>query len=129
VQWLSAFEEQGWEEQWVCEAEPTEKTAGAAAIHAHARNRVCNNQRLAEAALEGDEQLPVGSAALKFVAAGTYVEVKVQADSADGDGWFWRSPDGGVAARGAAVCTGCHAAAGSDEDHPGLGDFVYFQVQ
>jgi len=128
--WLAAFERDDWEGAWVCEAEATEKSAGAAGIHVHgASNRVCNNLRLAEARLSGAEQLPVGSAALKFVAAGTYIEVKARPDSADGDGWFWYSPDGSVAELGASACTGCHAVAGSDAEHPGLGDFVYFQVQ
>jgi hypothetical protein len=128
--WLDAFASENWEGEWVCEAEPTEKSAGAAEIHVHGTtNRVCNNQRLAEAVLSGSDQLPVGSAAIKFVTAGTDVEVKAQADSASGQGWFWYAPGGSVSGLGASACVGCHGAAGSDNDHPGLGDFVYFQVQ
>lgn len=127
--WLAAFESNGWAEDWVCEEDFTEKTDGAAAIHAHGANRVCNNQALAAASLSGSEELPVGAAAVKFVERGIYVEVKVDAESDGGNGWFWYAPNGEVAGTGLAACTACHSAAGADDDHPGLGDYVYFQVK
>lgn len=130
ARWLEAYEEEGWESEWSCEPEPTEKTSGAAAIHAHGtKNRVCSNQKLAAATLDGSEQLQQGSVALKFVADGTYVSIKAEEDSDEGRGWYFYSPGGSVAEFGASLCAGCHAAAGSDEDHPGLGDYVYFQVK
>jgi hypothetical protein len=129
AEWLDAFESNGWAEDWVCEADFTEKDEGAAAIHVHGANRVCNNQALAAATLEGDAELPVGAAALKYVERGIYVEVKVDAESDGGKGWFWYAPNGEAAGVGLAGCTGCHSAAGADDDHPGLGDYVYFQVK
>jgi hypothetical protein len=129
AEWLDAFQANGWADDWICEAGFTEKGEGAAAIHAHGANRVCNNQALAAATLDGDVELPVGAAALKYVERGIYVEVKVQAESDGGKGWFWYAPNGEVAGRGLAACTGCHSAAGTDDDHPGLGDYVYFQVK
>lgn len=129
AEWLAAFQTNGWVEDWICEAEFTDKSEGAAAIHVHGVNRVCNNQALAAATLEADAELPVGAAALKFVERGIYVEVKVRAQSDGGEGWFWYSPNGELAGAGLAACTGCHSAAGTDDDHPGLGDYVYFQVK
>ncbi|MDF3065308.1 MAG: hypothetical protein K0R38_909 [Polyangiaceae bacterium] len=129
AQWLAAFESNGWAEDWICEDDFTEKTDGAAAIHVHGANRVCNNRALAAASLSDDAQLPSGAAALKFVERGIYVEVKVGEESDGGKGWFWYAPNGEVSGTGLASCTGCHSAAGADDDHPGLGDYVYFQVK
>ncbi|GEM_PF-1530356 len=127
--WLQAFVDNEWEKQWACEPMATAKTEGSPAIHAHGgTNRVCSNQALSQAVLAPGGQLPVGVAAVKFVSSGIYVEVKVEADSNGGAGWFWYSPGGGVAAKGAGACVNCHGAAGSDTDHPGLGDYVYFRV-
>jgi hypothetical protein len=56
----------------------------------------------------------------------TVVSVKTDDRSDGGDGWYWYEGQD-AEGRGFAECTGCHAAAGSDDDHPGLGDFVYFQ--
>jgi len=127
--WLQAFVANEWEKQWVCEPTATAKTEGSPAIHAHGdTNRVCSNQALSQAVLAPGGQLPVGVAAVKFVNSGIYVEVKVEADSNGGAGWFWYSPGGGVAAKGAGACVNCHGAAGSDTEHPGLGDYVYFRV-
>jgi hypothetical protein len=131
VQWLAQWESQGWEAGWVCETAPTAKTEGAAAIHVHndadGKNRVCNNERLAAAS--PGEPVPAGSAALKFVGEKIYVEVKTAADSAGGDNWYWYAPGGSPEGKGIDVCVGCHSAAGADADHPGLGDYVYFQVE
>jgi hypothetical protein len=129
AEWLEAFESNGWEKDWVCEADFTEKVGGDPDIHVHGANRVCNNQALAAATLEVDAELPAGVAALKFVERGIYVEVKLSAASDGGRGWFWYAPGGEISGTGLAGCTGCHSAAGADADHPGLGDYVYFQVK
>ncbi len=129
AEWLEAFESNGWEKDWVCEADFTEKVGGAPEIQVHGANRVCNNQALAAATLEVDAELPAGVAALKFVERGIYVEVKLSAASDGGRGWFWYAPGGEISGTGLAGCTGCHSAAGADADHPGLGDYVYFQVK
>lgn len=128
--WLKAWSDNNWEEQWVCEASATAKTEGAEAIHVHndadGKNRVCSNKAMAAAA-EG-ATLPVGAAGIKFKDSDIYVEVKVAADSAGGDGWYWYGPGGMPAGTGVAGCTGCHGEAGKDADHPGFGDYAYFQV-
>jgi hypothetical protein len=131
MEWLAQWESEGWEDEWVCESEPTAKTEGIAAIHVHndseGKNRVCNNLRLADAT--PGEPVPAGSAALKFVGQKIYVEVKTAADSAAGDNWYWYAPGGSPEGKGIDTCVGCHSAAGADADHPGLGDYVYFQVE
>jgi hypothetical protein len=48
-----------------------------------------------------------------------------RADSDGGNGWYWYEGES-AAGFGLSACTGCDAAAGSDDDHPGAGDFVYF---
>lgn len=123
--WINCFETEDWEKQWVCEQEFTDKSSSV-----HPVNRVCNNPELSGATLSGDEQLPVGVAALKQVTSGEwYVEVKVAADSGSGEGWYWRSPGGGSQGLGdsssVSFCAGCHADAGNGE---GLGDFVFEQI-
>lgn len=131
--WLKTWTSEGWEREWVCEPEPTAKTAGAEAIHVHndstGKNRVCNNQRLAASKRSGDAEVPAGSASLKFVGDSTYVDVKVADQSDGGKGWYWYAPGGSPEGTGIEGCTGCHSAADSDALHPGLGDYVYFQVQ
>lgn len=129
--WLAA----GYYLDWVCEEEPNAKTEGAEAIHVHgARTRVCANVMLASSpAPGGDGEFPAGAAAVKEVydeddaLIATVVSVKTAAESDNGNNWYWY---GGPEAEGYgfAGCTGCHSAAASDEDHPGAGDFVYFQV-
>lgn len=118
---------------WVCESEPNAKTDGAAAIHVHgAKTRVCSNVRLAASTSEAE--FPAGAASVKEIydAGGnltaTVLSVKVAAESDAGKGWYWyESPSS--AGLGLTQCTGCHQAAGADADHPGAGDFVYFQVR
>ncbi len=130
VAWLAAWEKEDWEAEWSCEAMPTAKTDGAAAIHVHndadGKNRVCSNEQLASAA--AGSELPKGAAAVKVVGDKVYVTVKVDADSDEGNGWYWYAPGGSPEGRGLDACTGCHAAAGTDADHPGFGDYVYFRV-
>lgn len=132
AEWLAA----GYYMDWVCEAEPNAKTDGASAIHVHgAKTRVCSNVLLAASVTPGtDGELPEGVSAVKEVYDGddaliaTVVSVKTNADSRGGDNWYWYGgPD--AEGFGLAGCTGCHSAAGSDDDHPGAGDFVYFQTK
>lgn len=133
AEWLDAWTREGWEEEWVCETEPTAKTDGTRSIHVHndadGKNRVCNNQRLAAAEVATDTEVPVGSASVKFVGDRIYVDVKVAEKSDGGQGWYWYAPGGSPEGLGIGSCTGCHGAAGADADHPGLGDYVYFQVR
>lgn len=122
-------------QDWVCEPEPSKKTAGAAAIHAHGgTNRVCSNLLLAASKVNDGSALPEGVASVKELyndageLTGHAVAVKVDGDSGAGEGWYyWEGK--GFAGRGIPACANCHSAAGSDDDHPGLGDFVYFQVR
>lgn len=121
---------------WVCETEPDAKTEGASAIHVHgAATRVCSNVLLAASVAPGTTgQFPAGVAAVKEVfdadeeLVATVVSVKTQADSAAGDNWYWYGGPG-TEGFGIAGCTGCHSAAASDDEHPGAGDFVYFQTK
>lgn len=117
---------------WTCEAMPTAKTGGTPGIHVHGTNRVCVNSLLKQSV---SGPLPRGAAAVKEIHSGGgitkyYLEVKIADDSAGGDGWFWyngiASASAGSGERGDASCTGCHAGAASDADHPGRGDYVYF---
>lgn len=132
--WLSA----GHYLSWKCENAPSEKTAGNASIHVHGRNRICVNQKLEEATSPGaNGAWPSGVAAVKEVYQGDdiatlYVEAKIQADSANGDGWYWYNGApgaNGTGATGRPECVGCHRAAGSDAEHPGPGDYVYTKVE
>jgi hypothetical protein len=128
--WLSA----GHYKAWQCEAVATEKTAGDASIHVHGINRVCVNDLLAQTPSPGATGAwPAGVAAVKEVYSGTtlktlYAEVKLDAQSNGGAGWYWYngSPGSdGSGAKGRSECTGCHQDAASDAGHPGAGDFVY----
>ncbi len=75
------------------------------------------NQQLFDSLEAGDATHPVDAAAVKELygsgdaVLGWAVEVKTQADSADGDGWYWYEKfndqmfaDG----EGASLCTDCH---------------------
>lgn len=127
--WLAA----GHYTSWKCEPKPTKKSDGAAAIHAHGgMNRVCTNALLASSSADGQE-FPKGVASVKELydasgkRTGTAVTVKVDAQSDGGKGWYYWEGQA-IAGRGIAGCAGCHSAAGSDADHPGAGDFVYFRA-
>jgi hypothetical protein len=116
--------------KWACEAEATVKDFGVPAIHAHGRsNRVCSNILLATSR---SGTMPAGVASVKEVyddsgsLIARAVAAKVREDSDAGNGWYWYEGES-TAGFGLSVCTGCHAAAGSDDDHPGAGDFVYYQ--
>jgi len=126
--WLSA----GFYKDWVCETAPTAKTDGASAIHAHGNlNRVCSNLILAASSAGAGREFPEGAASVKEIydqnsrVTAIAVSVKVAALSDGGNGWFWF--EGTAAGKGLAGCTGCHSQAGADANHPGAGDFVYFQ--
>ncbi len=81
------------------------------------------NDALLDSLEAGSPTHPEGSAAVKelFNAGGTRlgwaVEVKIQADSAGGDGWYWYEIfDGNEFADGTGkgICTGCHSGGGTD---------------
>jgi hypothetical protein len=115
---------------WQCETDPTTKTDGAAAIHVHGKTRVCTNPRLQRAS--GGGEFPAGVASVKEVYSGDAISsydvyLKVSADSAGGDGWYWYGASARTSGLGLGTCTGCHGAADSDADHPGAGDYVYFK--
>ena len=57
---------------------------------------------------------------------GSAVAVKIATGSDEGNGWYWWEGSAGSGI-GAKTCTGCHGAAGSDDDHPGAGDYLYFK--
>jgi hypothetical protein len=127
---MQAWLEAGHYLDWDCESTPGRKTDGAAAIHVHGNNRVCTNARLAAASGEGE--FPAGSASVKEIYSGENISsydvyVKVAAESADGAGWFWYGGSADSSGFGLSACTGCHSAAGTDADHPGAGDYVYFK--
>jgi cytochrome c553 len=129
--WLAA----GLYKDWVCESEPSAKTEGAAAIHVHGgKSRVCTNVRLAASKTSGRREFPRGAASVKELyddmdkLVATAVSVKVDDTSAGGQGWYWWE-GAETSGKGITACAGCHGAAGSDSDHAGAGDYVYFQVR
>jgi hypothetical protein len=80
------------------------------------------NEVLDRSLAEGSLSHPVGAAAVKELYAGDgttltgwAVEVKIQSDSAGGDGWYWyevfSTTDGSrpISGAGNPICTGCHA--------------------
>lgn len=127
--WLEGGDHKGWR----CEDAPSVKTGGDPAIHVHGSNRVCVNDAIAN----GAPPFAAGAASVKEVYSGgsiskLYAMVKVQADSDRGEGWYWfeQTPGGSPSASlGRAGCVGCHAAAGTDAEHPGPGDYVYSVVE
>ena len=93
---------------------------GSAGPHGGVRTYV--NGVLAASLAAGNAAHPSGAAAVKELYApdrttltGWAVEVKVQADSAGGQGWYWyevfSTTDGSrpIEGLGNAICTGCHA--------------------
>ena len=130
---VEAWLARGFYQDWVCEDEPTAKTDGAPAIHAHGgKSYVCSNELLAQTERKDGEEYPRGVASVKEIldSAGkltlTAVAVKIADDSAGGKGWYWYE-GARYSGVGVSTCTSCHSAAGSDADHPGAGDFVYFR--
>ncbi|HMI92137.1 MAG TPA: hypothetical protein VK509_12265 [Polyangiales bacterium] len=130
---VEAWLARGFYKDWVCEDEPTAKTDGAPAIHAHGgKSFVCTNALLAQTERKGGEEYPEGVASVKEIldSAGkltlTAVAVKIAAKSGGGKGWYWYE-GARYSGVGVSTCTGCHSAAGADPDHPGAGDYVYFR--
>jgi Cytochrome P460 len=131
--WLADGGYKGWK------AEPSVHAARPPSPHG--RNRVYTNALISDN-VNGTAPWPVGAAAVKelYVAdggtaiIGYAVEVKQQASSDGGVGWYWyrRQPsaDGGVSvAEGTpAGCIGCHANAGGDGGTPHARDFVFTPV-
>jgi len=117
--------------RWHCEERPTSKDSGSSGIHVHRVNRVCTNALLASATLQ-DGEWPAGVASVKETYDGEQlvafdVAVKVADRSDGGAGWYWYATPA-ISGFGVAACTGCHAVAGSSEDFPGPGDFVYWRA-
>jgi hypothetical protein len=148
--WLA----QGYYKSWHCEASPHQ----ARSPSPHGINRICNNAKV-KAQPAGKGEYPVGAANVKelYDSAGTTivgysVAVHVSAGN-DTANWYWyeRNPALGLPAKDGSsglvadgvgpnegiagtatekVCTGCHAAAGSDASHTTMDshDFVYTHV-
>ncbi len=85
--------------------------------------RVYMNAALDDSLASGADQHPAGAGVVKEMFAkdgklrGWAVAVKTEADSQDGNGWYWyevkSTTDNSnpvAAANGVALCTGCHAA-------------------
>jgi hypothetical protein len=130
---VEAWLARGFYKDWRCEDEPTAKADGAPAIHAHGgKSLVCTNALLVRTEREGDEEYPEGVASVKEIldADGkvtlTAVAVKIAEWSDGGEGWYWYE-GARYSGVGISTCAGCHSAAGTDADHPGPGDFVYFR--
>lgn len=107
----------------------------------HGRNRICNNTKLT---MTATGNYPAGAASVKEILptdggttiTGYAIGLKLVAGPSTGASWYWFEKDNGVliangkgdkAGNEMAVCTGCHAGAGSDAQHSGR-DFVYTQV-
>ncbi|HEX2876913.1 MAG TPA: hypothetical protein VHP33_36925 [Polyangiaceae bacterium] len=147
---VEAWLKQGDYKSWTCETAQHSQLK----VSPHGFNRVCSNELAAGFSGGVGDERPVNTASVKELyddaakLVGYAVGVKVQAKSADGDGWYWyeRVPldsaaphdDNGVVADGLgsagaanSICVGCHTGAGSDSMHKvtGSSDFVYLQAQ
>lgn len=140
---LEAWLATGAYKRWACE----DATHASRSPSPHGYNRICANALVAQAALS-DAPWPEGAAAVKELyesadadePMGYAVELKTQADSADGSGWYWYERIGstvaadGLGDQGPAkdICVTCHTAAGSDPAHTPTAhgrDFVYTPVR
>jgi hypothetical protein len=137
---LEAWLEKGDYKSWACETveHPQMK------VSPHGINRVCSNDLAAGFEGSVSDERPVGTASVKEVfddasaLVGYAIGVKIAAESQGGRNWYWYERvqenvvvDGlGDAGLAKSVCVGCHAGAGSDEQHAvtGSSDFVYLQV-
>lgn len=119
---------------WRCEPAPhPERKPGP-----HGITRICSNTLLSQ---HGAGEYPVGSAAVKELydesgarVVGHAVYRKTKPGGTESF-YYYEAMNGAVAADGLGtggvskmVCAGCHAAAGSDAEHPGH-DAVYTQVR
>ncbi len=115
VPWLEAGNYEG----WPAESQIHEPTNGSP----HGRVRVFINDVLEDSLMAESSAHPMGAASVKEIYNGQdafigwAVEVKVQADSNGGDGWYWYEvindnvyADG----LGEGICTGCHSSSGVD---------------
>lgn len=129
---------------WHCET--TAHAARSPSIHVY--DRVCVNDAVANDAT-GTGVWPQGAACVKELfdptdtttVKGYAVSIKTQADSANGDNWYWFEKEttgtvlaDGLGSTGAPMtdCVSCHSAAGSDAMHTptkGGRDEVYTPVQ
>jgi len=145
---VEAWLAQGAYKAWACEtvAHPQMK------VSPHGKNRICSNAKTSTFAGGVADERPMGSAAVKELyddsdkLVGYAVYAKVKPTSNGGASWYWyeRVPttsaapntagivaDGlGSEGRALGICVGCHAGAGSNEDHIVLGssDYVYDQI-
>ena len=108
--WLEANSYSGWEAESAVHA----ATLGSP----HGDVKIFVNAKLATSLGAANTAHPVGAASVKELyendaLIGWAYYVKIQADSANGDGWYWYeiTNDSVVAdGNGDATCTGCHAA-------------------
>ena len=145
---VEAWLAQGAYKAWACETVAHSQMK----VSPHGKNRICSNALTSTFAGKVGDERPVGSAAVKELyddtdtLVGYAVYAKVKATSDGGASWYWyeRVPttsaapntagivaDGlGSGGRAQSICVGCHAGAGSNDDHTLLGssDFVYQQV-
>jgi hypothetical protein len=82
--------------------------------HGSSGVRTFLNDAVVASLASGNAAHPTGAALVKElyrgnqVLSGWAVEIKIQADSAGGNGWYWWEGVG-LSGRGLGVCTGCHA--------------------
>lgn len=101
---------------WPCENESHPARPGSG----HARNRICNNDRVATT--PAGTPFPIGAASVKELLDGSdaivgYAFAEKARESDGGRGWYWYEVVGNstyAASYGAPLCTGCHEAAGHD---------------
>lgn len=145
---VEAWLAQGTYKAWACETVAHAQMK----VSPHGKNRICSNTVTASFTGKVGDERPIGSAAVKELyddtdtLVGYAVYAKVKPTSDGGASWYWyeRVPttsmapntngvvaDGlGSEGRALSICVGCHAAAGTNDDHTVLGssDFVYDQI-
>ena len=114
---------------WACETSPMNARPNGA----HARNRVCSNQKTQQNS-GGEYAVDAASVKELFGSSDQIIGYAVSRHIKAGksaDSWYWYEiSNGSVFADGvgAGVCNGCHSAAGTDATHQGH-DYVYLQVK
>jgi hypothetical protein len=122
---------------WACE--PAVHRSRSPSPHGY--NRICSNRIIAENA-RGSGAWPAGAAAVKELYSdasgktliGYSVYSKIDADSANGNGWYWYERYGSslFVGRGASACIGCHGGAGTSAattPTEGGRDYVFTPVE
>lgn len=147
---VEAWLEKGDYKKWTCETAEHSQLK----VSPHGHNRVCSNDLASNFTGGIGDERPVNTASVKELyddaskLVGYAVGVKIRAQSAGGDAWYWyeRVPldsaaphdkngvvADGLGRKGAAnsICVGCHTGAGSDTLHDvtGSSDFVYLQAK